>query len=51
MNILDKIALNRLISTILNFILSVLKVIVPKIKDTPPKPPKKKWLPWRNKDE
>lgn len=50
MKILDKIALNRLISTVLNFILSVLKMITPKTEDTPtPKPPKKKWLPWRNK--
>jgi hypothetical protein len=51
MNFFDKIALNRLIKIITNFILGVLKLISPKI-DTPdsPKPKRPKILPWRNKD-
>jgi hypothetical protein len=53
MNILDKIALNRLISIITNFILGLLKIFAPKsIEDIEiPKPKRKKILPWRNKDE
>jgi hypothetical protein len=53
MKLLDKIALNRLISIITNFILGVLKLITPKI-DKPvdvPKPKRPKIFPWRNKDE
>lgn len=51
MKLLDKIALNRLVSTILNFILGVLKILAPKVEDIEvPKPPRKKWLPWRNRD-
>lgn len=53
MRILDKIALNRLIGVILNFILSILKIFAPKtIEDIDtPKPKRKKILPWRNTDE
>lgn len=47
MKLLDKIALNRLISIITSFILGVLKLIAPKTVDTPK--PKRKILPWRNK--
>lgn len=53
MRLIDKIALNRLISVILNFILSVLKIFAPKsIEDVDvPKPDKKPWKPrWRRKD-
>lgn len=34
MNILDKIALNRLIKIITSFILSIIKILQPHIKDT-----------------
>jgi hypothetical protein len=51
MKLLDKIVLNRLISLITNFILGVLKIVSPKTDITIPKPPRKKILPWRNKDE
>lgn len=45
MKLIDKIALNRLIQTILNFIISVLKIVAPSQKgDKPlvPDPPKRK---------
>lgn len=50
MNILDKIALNRLISIITSFILKVIKIFAPKSLDDidVPKPKRKKILPWRN---
>jgi hypothetical protein len=51
MKLLDKIALNRLIKIITDFVLGVLKLIAPK-ENKPvdvPKPPK--IFPWRNKDE
>jgi hypothetical protein len=53
MKFLDKIALNRLISIITNFILGLLKIFAPKsIEDIEiPKPKRKKILPWRNNDE
>lgn len=62
MKFLDRLALNRLVAIILNFILSVIKVISPKIgkeleDNNPilpiPKPPLKKRKPLfpRNKDE
>lgn len=53
MNILDKIALNRLISTITNFILNLIKIFAPKsIEDIEvPKPKRPKIFPWRKKDE
>lgn len=50
MRLIDKIALNRLIITIGNFILVLIKLISPKDVniDTPiPKPKRKKILPWR----
>lgn len=52
MKLLDKIALNRLISIITNFILGLLKLFAPKTIDIEvPKPKRKKILPWRNNDE
>lgn len=53
MKIIDKIALNRLISIITNFILGLLKIFAPKsIEDVEiPKPKRKKIFPWRNKNE
>jgi len=53
MRLIDKIALNRLISIITNFILSLLKIFAPKTIDKIdlPKPKRKKILPWRNKNE
>ena len=51
--ILDKIALNRLIKIITDFVLGVLKLIAPSI-DKPidvPKPKRPKIFPWRTKDE
>lgn len=53
MNIIDKIALNRLISIITNFILGLLKIFAPKSIDDIelPKPRRKKILPWRNKND
>jgi hypothetical protein len=53
MKILDRIALNRLISIITNFILGLIKIFAPKsVEDIEiPKPKRKKILPWRNKDE
>ena len=50
MRLLDKIALQRLISLILTFILAVLKLVVPKITEDIDKPvdEKRKWIPrWR----
>lgn len=53
MNIIDKIALNRLISIVTNFILGLLKIFAPKSIDgiEIPKPKRKKILPWRKQDE
>lgn len=53
MKFLDKIALNRLIIIISNFILGMLKIFAPKTVDEIeiPKPKRKKILPWRNTDE
>jgi hypothetical protein len=53
MRLLDKIALNRLISIITNFILGLIKIFSPKSIEEiePPKPKRKKILPWRNKNE
>jgi hypothetical protein len=53
MRVLDKIALNRLISIITNFILGLIKIFAPKSIDNIdlPKPKRKKILPWRNKDD
>ena len=52
MKLLDKIALQRLISLILNFILAVLKLVVPKVTEDIPKPveERRKWIPrWRKR--
>ena len=53
MKLLDKIALNRLISIITNFLLALIKIFAPKAVDNIeiPKPKRKKILPWRNNDE
>jgi hypothetical protein len=53
MRLIDKIALNRLISIITNFILGLIKIFSPKsIEEIEfPKPKRKKILPWRNNDE
>lgn len=55
MKILDQIMLNRLISIVTNFILGLIKIFSPKsLEDIDvPKPPKprKKIIPWRNKNE
>ena len=48
MKLLDKIALNRLISIITNFILAVLKIFAPK-DTTIPNLDKKPRFPWINK--
>jgi hypothetical protein len=53
MRLIDKIALNRLLSIISSFILSVIKILAPKTTDKvdPPKPDKR-WRPrWRKQDE
>jgi hypothetical protein len=47
MKLLDKIALQRLISLILSFILAVLKLVVPKVTEDIEKPldQRRKWFP------
>jgi hypothetical protein len=48
MRLIDKIALNSLIKTVLNFILSILTILVPQSsKDNK----KHKILPWRNRND
>lgn len=37
MNLLDRIALHKLITTLINFVLGVLKIIFPNKGSTPPK--------------
>ena len=50
MRIIDRIALNRLIILIGNFILAIIKIFVPeKETDNEVKPERKKILPWRNR--
>jgi hypothetical protein len=52
MKIIDKIVLNRLLSIITSFILGVIKILSPKsIEDLDSPKPKRKILPWRNKNE
>ncbi len=53
MRLLDKIALNRLISIITSFVLGLLKIFAPKAVDDIeiPKPKRKKIRPWRTNDE
>lgn len=49
MKLIDRIALNRFLSILTNFILGVLKILAPKTiedKDNP-NPPRKRILPWR----
>lgn len=52
MKILDRIALNRLLSIISSFILGVIKILAPKsVEEIEVPKPKRKILPWRKKDE
>lgn len=52
MKIIDKIVLNRVLITITNFILGLLKIFAPKTVDQIDIPkPKRKIFPWRNKNE
>lgn len=52
MKLLDKIALNRLLSIIASFILGVLKIISPKsVEEIDTPTPRRKIFPWRKKDE
>lgn len=53
MRLIDKIALNRLLSIITSFILGVIKILSPKDTNTIDTPkPDKRWRPrWRKKDE
>jgi hypothetical protein len=53
MRIIDKIALNRLLSIIASFILGVIKILSPKsVEEIDTPKPDKKWIPrWRKKDE
>lgn len=53
MKLLDKIALNRLLSIIASFILGVLKIIAPKsVEEIEDPKPDRRWKPrWRVKDE
>jgi len=52
MNLRDKIVLNHLLKLITNFILSVLKIVMPQnTEKVDPKKPKRKIFPWRNKSE
>jgi hypothetical protein len=52
MKLLDRIALQRLITLVLNFILAILKLFVPKAIEDIEKPvdEQRKWIPrWRKK--
>jgi hypothetical protein len=52
MRLIDKIALNRLLSIIASFILGIIKILSPKSVEEIDKPkPKRKILPWRKNDE
>lgn len=52
MKLLDKIALNRLLSIISSFILGIIKILSPKsVEEIDTPKPKRKILPWRKKDE
>lgn len=50
MKLIDKIALNRLLSIISSFILSLVKIFANR-PDTQPKPKRKRILPWRSDHE
>jgi hypothetical protein len=52
MRIIDKIALNRLLSIIASFILGIIKILSPKsVEEIDTPKPKRKIFPWRNTDE
>lgn len=52
MRIIDKIALNRLLSIIASFILGVIKIISPKsVEEIDTPKPRRKIFPWRKQDE
>lgn len=52
MKLLDKIALNRLLSIIASFILGVIKILAPKsVEEIDAPKPKRKIFPWRKTDE
>jgi hypothetical protein len=52
MRIIDKIALNRLLSIIASFILGVIKILSPKsVEEIDTPKPNRKIFPWRKKDE
>jgi hypothetical protein len=52
MRIIDKIALNRLLSIIASFILGIIKILSPKsVEEIDTPKPKRKIFPWRKKDE
>lgn len=52
MRIIDKIALNRLLSIIASFILGIIKILSPKsVEEIDTPKPKRKIFPWRKQDE
>jgi hypothetical protein len=53
MRLIDKIALNRLLSIIASFILGVIKILSPKsVEEIDTPKPDKKWRPkWRRKQD
>jgi hypothetical protein len=52
MKLLDKIALNRLLSILASFILGIIKILSPKsVEEIDTPKPKRKILPWRKTDE
>lgn len=53
MRLIDKIALNRLLSIIASFILGIIKILSPKsVEEIDTPKPDKRWKPrWRKQDE
>ena len=52
MKLLDKIALNRLLSILASFMLGVIKILSPKsVEEIDTPKPKRKIFPWRKTDE
>jgi hypothetical protein len=52
MKIIDKIALNRLLSIIASFILGLIKILSPKsVEEIDTPKPKRKIFPWRKSNE
>jgi hypothetical protein len=53
MKIIDKVILNRLLSIIASFILSIIKILSPKsVEEINTPKPDKRWRPrWRKQDE